>query len=136
MGCVGIIMSETMRMWTEASFNVAYLIVVWGLVAVMIGQRSSVAPGDRRVARLVRWAFALLALGDTGHVGFRVLAYAREAAGAAPAQVLLNFTDEERVVAAAGTVAASTRMDRSGERSGGRITLRPREGVVLLGPEG
>jgi hypothetical protein len=72
-----IIMSETMRMWTEISFNVAYLIVVWGLVAVMIRQRAAVASGDRRVARLVRWAFALLALGDTGHVGFRVLAYAQ-----------------------------------------------------------
>ena len=35
------------------------------------------APENQRVAQLVRWAFALLALGDTGHVGFRVLAYAQ-----------------------------------------------------------
>jgi hypothetical protein len=70
-------MSETARMWMEISFNVLYLIVVWGLVIVMTLRRDIVAPQDRKVARLVRWAFALLALGDTGHVGFRVLAYAR-----------------------------------------------------------
>jgi hypothetical protein len=63
-------------MWTEISFNVLYLIAVWGLVAAMARRRSSVAPRDRTVARLVTWAFFLLALGDTGHVGFRVLAYA------------------------------------------------------------
>jgi hypothetical protein len=69
-------MSETARMWMEVSFNVAYLIVVWGLVLVMARRQGDVAPGDRQVARLVRWAFAFLALGDTGHVGFRVVAYA------------------------------------------------------------
>jgi hypothetical protein len=70
-------MTETMRMWTEISFNIAYLIVVWGLVIAMARGRFEVAPQDRRVATLVRWAFALLALGDTGHVGFRVVAYAQ-----------------------------------------------------------
>jgi hypothetical protein len=69
-------MTESARVWIEIAFNVAYLIVVWGLVLAMIRHRPSVAPQDQRVARLVRWAFALLALGDTGHVGFRVLAYA------------------------------------------------------------
>jgi hypothetical protein len=38
--------------------------------------KDRVAPQDRRVAALGRWAFLLLALGDTGHVGFRVWAYA------------------------------------------------------------
>ncbi len=69
-------MSESMRMWVEIGFNLIYLIVVWGLVAVMIRRREVVAPQDQKAARLVIWAFALLALGDTGHVGFRVLAYA------------------------------------------------------------
>jgi hypothetical protein len=69
-------MSESARMWMEVSFNITYLLVVWGLVIVMVYQRERVAPADRKLARLVRWAFALLALGDTGHVGFRVLAYA------------------------------------------------------------
>ena len=69
-------MSGAARMWTEISFNVVYLIAVWGLVAAMARRRSTVAPNDRTVAELVMWAFFLLALGDTGHVGFRVLAYA------------------------------------------------------------
>jgi hypothetical protein len=64
-------------MWMEISFNIAYLIVVWGLVITMKRREWAVAPEDLRVARLVRWAFTLLALGDTGHVGFRVLADAQ-----------------------------------------------------------
>ena len=70
-------MSETATMWMEITFNIAYLIVVWGLVIAMKRREWTVAPEDLRVARLVRWAFTLLALGDTGHVGFRVLAYAQ-----------------------------------------------------------
>jgi hypothetical protein len=63
-------------MWVEISFNLAYLVVIWGLVIAMWRNRSRVAQADRREADLFMWAFALLALGDTGHVGFRVLAYA------------------------------------------------------------
>lgn len=69
-------MSETARMWMEVSFNVIYLLLVWGLVTAMWLRRGIVAPSDRRVAGLVLGAFALLAMGDTGHVGFRVLGYA------------------------------------------------------------
>ena len=69
-------MSETLRMWIEVLFNVSYLVVVWGLVIAMLGRQSAVEPVNRPVATRVLWAFALLALGDTGHVGFRVLAYA------------------------------------------------------------
>ncbi len=69
-------MSESMRMWTEISFNIAYLIVVYGLVIAMIRRRQAVSPENRMLSRLFIWAFALLALGDTGHVGFRVWAYA------------------------------------------------------------
>lgn len=69
-------MSEEMRMWAEIVFNVAYLLVVWGLVALMAFRQPEVAESNRRAARLWIWAFALLALGDSGHVGFRVLAYA------------------------------------------------------------
>jgi len=63
-------------MWIEIGFNLIYLTVIWWLVAAMIRRKSIVAPADRRAANLVIWAFGLLALGDTGHVGFRVLAYA------------------------------------------------------------
>jgi hypothetical protein len=69
-------MSDQALMWTEISFNVIYLAVVWWLVALMFVRRHTVAPENRRVAGLVNGAFALLALGDTGHVGFRVVGYA------------------------------------------------------------
>lgn len=69
-------MSESALMWMEISFNILYLFVVWGLVIAMIRRRPAVALEDNKAANLVLWAFALLALGDTGHVGFRVLAYA------------------------------------------------------------
>ncbi len=68
-------MSESMRMWVEIAFNVTYLIVVWTLVVLMVIRRDAVAEADRPVARRFTLAFALLALGDTGHVGFRVVAY-------------------------------------------------------------
>jgi hypothetical protein len=63
-------------MWLEIVFNVAYLLTVWWLVSAMARRWSTVAPDDRAAAGFVMWAFALLALGDTGHVGFRVLVYA------------------------------------------------------------
>lgn len=69
-------MSENLRMWIEIIFNVSYLIVVWGLVATMAVRRSGLAVESRQQANLVMWAFGLLALGDTGHVGLRVVAYA------------------------------------------------------------
>jgi len=69
-------LTESMRMWVEITFNLVYLVVIWGLVGIMIYRRNTVAPENQRAAGLVIWAFGLLALGDTGHVGFRVLAYA------------------------------------------------------------
>lgn len=69
-------MSPTMLIWTEVGFNISYLIVVWTLTALMALRQNVVAPQDREIAKRLMWAFALLALGDTGHVGFRVVAYA------------------------------------------------------------
>jgi hypothetical protein len=69
-------MSEATRTWMEISFNIGYLLVVWALVIMMTRQESGLSDADTRLARLFRWAFVALALGDTGHVGFRVLAYA------------------------------------------------------------
>ncbi len=68
-------MSEAMRMWVEIIFNVGYLIAIWTIVIMMARRQRVVAPENRAVAMRLMWAFALLALGDTGHVGFRVLAY-------------------------------------------------------------
>lgn len=69
-------MSESMRMWIEVSFNTIYLVVVWALVILMARRHDSLAPEARRLNKLFTIAFGLLALGDSGHVGFRVLAYA------------------------------------------------------------
>ncbi len=69
-------MPEAVRMWVEIAFNIAYLIGVWWLVIQMARRREEVPVEDRPVAMRVMAAFALLALGDSGHVGFRVLAYA------------------------------------------------------------
>ena len=69
-------MSETLIRWFEVGFNVIYLAAVWYLVVLMSRSMGVVAPKDRKVAGLTRLAFILLAAGDTGHVGFRVLAYA------------------------------------------------------------
>ena len=69
-------MSESMLMWVEIIFDIGYLITIWWMVVIM-GRRRGAVSGDRlREADLFRWGFILLALGDTGHVGFRVLAYA------------------------------------------------------------
>lgn len=62
-----------------------------------------------------------------------VLGYARDAEGSAPARVFLNFSAEPQEVETAGTIVLATGMDRIGEAVAGRVALRPREGVVLLG---
>ncbi len=80
-------MSEETLVWMEIIFNVCYLIFVWSIVALMMVRQSRVTPENRALARSVLLAFALLALGDTGHVGFRVLAYARGGLEANPALV-------------------------------------------------
>ena len=69
-------MSESMIMWMEIVFNITYLIVVWGLVIAMIRRQPQVPAENQKLTRLFIWAFGLLALGDSGHVGFRVLAFA------------------------------------------------------------
>lgn len=69
-------MSESMLMWIEIVFNLTYLVVVWGLVIALLRRRGELAPPRRRLSDWITGAFALLALGDTGHVGFRVWAYA------------------------------------------------------------
>lgn len=68
-------MSESMRMVFEVGFNVFYLVVIWTLVVLMSRRIGIVHTEHRAQANLFRWAFFLLALGDTGHVGFRVAAY-------------------------------------------------------------
>jgi hypothetical protein len=68
-------MSESMRMVMEIGFNILYLITIWIMVILMIRAQPTVPEKNKPVTKLFTWAFALLALGDTGHVGFRVWAY-------------------------------------------------------------
>lgn len=83
-------MPESARVAVEVAFNVTYLVVVWGVVALMWRNRGRVAAADRPVSRRIILMFALLALGDTGHVGFRVIAYARGGLEANPLLVGLG----------------------------------------------
>lgn len=69
-------MSQSMLMWLEIIFNITYLLVVWGLVITMFLRRGELSGKRRLLADRVMLAFAFLAFGDTGHVGFRVWAYA------------------------------------------------------------
>jgi hypothetical protein len=69
-------MSEALRTYVEVGFNILYLIVVWTMTVIMSMRMGEVSKENRNIANLFRWAFVLLALGDTGHVGFRVAAYA------------------------------------------------------------
>jgi len=80
-------MSEEIRVVVEVIFNVCYLLTVWGMVILMAARQNRVRSESKKIARLVMLAFALLALGDTGHVGFRVIAYARGGLEANPTLV-------------------------------------------------
>ncbi|MEI6141065.1 MAG: hypothetical protein WCP85_17485 [Mariniphaga sp.] len=68
-------MTENMRIAVEIGFNIIYLIVVWAITIMMTWRLNHVVAENRKMASLFRWAFVLLALGDTGHVGFRIVAY-------------------------------------------------------------
>ena len=69
-------MDPVLRMWVESTFSVAYLLTVWGLVIAMWQRHSRSAVVHRELTALFILIFGLLALGDTGHTGFRVVAYA------------------------------------------------------------
>lgn len=69
-------MDENAKVLAEIIFSVSYLVVVWGLVIAMIKRRAQVAQDEWGTALWILLAFAFLATGDTGHVGFRVIAYA------------------------------------------------------------
>ncbi len=88
-------MSDELRMWIEVGFNVLYLIVVWLLTLLMSLRLKEVSRENWKVANLFRWAYFLLALGDSGHVGFRVAAY------------LLGGLEKNNLLLGVGTLATS-----------------------------
>jgi hypothetical protein len=62
-------------MYMEIAFNIMYLVVIYGFIHLMARRMGKVDQADKAVARRFLAAFVLLAAGDTGHVGFRVVAF-------------------------------------------------------------
>ncbi len=74
--------SKNVNSWIEIGFDLSYLAVIWGLVLAMRRRRSNLAPANHGAADRLHEAFSLLAVGDTAHVGARVLAEVRGERGA------------------------------------------------------
>jgi hypothetical protein len=73
-----LLMQEATRMTKEVGeliFDLVYLAVIWTIVFKMYGTLHRLPEERLPLARTLALAFALLALGDTGHVGFRVVAH-------------------------------------------------------------
>ena len=60
----------------EITFDLIYLTFIWIIVALMYQKRKNVQKDEWKIASKMLLGFFLLALGDTGHVGFRVVAIA------------------------------------------------------------
>jgi hypothetical protein len=58
----------------EIAFDLIYLIFIWTIVVQMHLKRKNVQKDEWKIASKMLIGFFLLALGDTGHVGFRVVA--------------------------------------------------------------
>ena len=57
----------------EISFNIVYLIIIYIFVIFMTSRLDT--SQEKNITKRFLLAFFLLALGDTGHVGFRVIAF-------------------------------------------------------------
>lgn len=64
-------MSPAFAQWVETIFNITYLIIIWTVVLIMFQRRKNLSAENNSIGKMFLWAFLLLALGDTGHVGFR-----------------------------------------------------------------
>jgi len=95
-------MPETFRIWFETGFNIVYLIAIWYLVIAMWRNLSNVREENYSVAQLFLAMFVLLAVGDTGHVGFRVLALMMDGPG-----TTINLAGQEMLLTGFGTLVTS-----------------------------
>lgn len=59
----------------EVVFNVFYLLLLWSLVINMFKNTKFIKSYDIKLANNFKYAFLILVLGDTFHLGFRVFAY-------------------------------------------------------------
>lgn len=69
-------MSTNFFIQFEISFDIFYLLAIWTLVFLMYKKASNLTSENKALGNILKTGFLLLAIGDTGHVGFRVLAYA------------------------------------------------------------
>jgi hypothetical protein len=67
-------MTQEIRTVVELVFNIAYLLTIWTVVGLMMARYGQTAAANRPLFKRMLWMFALLALGDSGHVGFRAFA--------------------------------------------------------------
>lgn len=95
-------MPENFRIWFETGFNITYLIVVWWLVIIMLRRLPHLDKSTRPLAQLFLSTFTLLAVGDSGHVGFRVLALMMGGADAT-----ISIVGEPMRLVGLGTLATS-----------------------------
>ena len=63
--------------WTEIGFDASYLVAIFVLVAMMSVRLVAAAPSQQALLHRFRDGFLFLALGDLGHVGFRMVALLR-----------------------------------------------------------
>ena len=70
-------MTSDPQILMKITFNLIYLGLIWLLVVVMTNKMGTIKEDHIPIAKRFRLAFFLLAFGDTGHVGFRVIAFLR-----------------------------------------------------------
>lgn len=73
----GQVMSLAPAQWMEIVFNLSYLVAIFVCVALMSARLANAGASQQPLLRRLRDGFFLLALGDTGHLGFRVVALLR-----------------------------------------------------------
>jgi len=95
-------MSGSAVVMMETVFNISYLMIVWCLIFIMVRRWSKVDSADRKTALSILLAFVFLALGDMGHVGFRVVAFAMGDLDAA-----VHLFGREVVLAPLGSMATA-----------------------------
>ncbi len=71
-------MDKSTQIMMEIAFNSLYLITIWYLVFQMWRRQKSDHNLNTRITRFFTLAFLFLAVGDTGHVGLRIVGYLAE----------------------------------------------------------
>jgi len=68
-------MANDMQILMEIMFNLIYLAFIWIIVILMTSKIGRLSSEGKSIPLRFLLAFFLLALGDSGHVGFRILGY-------------------------------------------------------------